>query len=71
VQNVTNALLDEVREAKGLTSDYQLAKLMAVRQQTVSSYRSGRTQMSDEIALKLASMIGKDAAKVLARARGR
>lgn len=67
VKNATNALLDEVREAKGISSDYALAKLLAVRQQTVSSYRSERTQMSDEIALQLATMIGKPAAPIFAQ----
>jgi predicted transcriptional regulator len=66
VRNASNALLDEVREIKGIESDYALAKLLGVRQQTVSSYRSGRTQMSDEIALRLALMIGKPAAPIFA-----
>jgi DNA-binding transcriptional regulator YdaS (Cro superfamily) len=66
MRNVTNTLLDEIREAKGIASDYALAKLLGVRPQTVSNYRKGRTQMSDEMALRAARMMGKRLAPLLA-----
>jgi predicted transcriptional regulator len=66
VRNTTTDLLDDVREAKGIASDYALAKLLGVRQQTVSSYRSGRTQLSDGMALRVAKMIGRPPAPILA-----
>lgn len=65
--NATTALVDEFKQAKGVPSDYALAKLLNVRQQTVSNYRSGRTQMSDEIALRVAEALGRPAAAVLAQ----
>jgi plasmid maintenance system antidote protein VapI len=57
--------LDEVQEVKGLTSDYALAQLLGVKPQTISNYRQGRTQMSDEMALRVARMMGRPAALVL------
>jgi plasmid maintenance system antidote protein VapI len=66
MRNVTNTLLDEVREIKGVTSDYALAKLLGVRPQTVSNYRRGRTQMSDEMALRAARMMDRRLAPLLA-----
>ena len=67
VKNTTTALLDEVREAKGLRSDYALAKLLNVRTQTITSYRTGRTQMSDEMALRATRVLGRAAAPVFAQ----
>jgi len=67
LRTVTTSLLDEVREAKGIGSDYALAKLLAVRQQTISNYRGGRTQMSDEIVLRVARMMGRAAAPLFAQ----
>jgi transcriptional regulator with XRE-family HTH domain len=67
VRNTSTDLLDEIREVKGITSDYKLAKLLGVRQQTISSYRSGRTQASDEIALRAATIIGRSPGPLLAQ----
>lgn len=66
MRNVTTALLDAVREEKGIASDYALAKLLRVRQQTVSNYRNGRTRVNDEIAVRIAHMLGRPAAPLLA-----
>ncbi len=43
----------------GATSDYRLAKLLSLEPTTVSNYRNGRSQASDEIALKLAAAINR------------
>jgi predicted transcriptional regulator len=67
VKNTTTALLNEVRESKGLRSDYALAKLLSVRTQTITSYRTGRTQMSDEMALRTARILGRAAAPIFAQ----
>jgi plasmid maintenance system antidote protein VapI len=67
VKNTTTDLLDEVREIKGLGSDYALAKLLDVRTQTITSYRTGRTQMSDEMALRAARVLGRAPAPVFAQ----
>jgi len=67
VKNATTDLLDEIRDTKGLTSDYQVAKLLEVRSQTITSYRTGRTQMNDEMALRATRVLGRDPAPVLAQ----
>jgi transcriptional regulator with XRE-family HTH domain len=67
VKNATTDLLDEVRKIKGLDSDYAIAKLLDVRTQTISSYRTGRTQMSDEMALRATRILGRPAAPFFAR----
>jgi plasmid maintenance system antidote protein VapI len=65
LRTVTTSLLDEVLEAKGVVSDYALAKLLQVRQQTISNYRNGRSQMSDVIAMRVARMMGRSPAPIL------
>jgi hypothetical protein len=67
VGNTTTDLLDEVKKAKGIESDYGLAKRLDVLPQTISNYRKGRTQMSDEIAVAMAAMVGRPAAPILAQ----
>jgi transcriptional regulator with XRE-family HTH domain len=70
MRNATIEILDELRETKGLQSDYKLAKLLDVRQQTVSNYRNNRTQMTDEIAYRAARMLGRPPGPILARLAG-
>jgi hypothetical protein len=67
VQNATTNLLDEVRKVKGVVSDYALAKLLAVRQQTITNCRSGRTQMNGAIAIRVARMMAQPPASLLAQ----
>jgi hypothetical protein len=63
--------LDDVRETKSIESDYRLPRLFGVRQQTVSRYRSGCTQMSDDMALRVATMIEKPLGPMFPRAGDR
>jgi plasmid maintenance system antidote protein VapI len=65
VGNTTIDLLDEVEKHEGIT-DYEVAKRLGIRPQAVSHYRKGRTRLSDENAVKLCAMIGKDPQPVLA-----
>ena len=67
MKNTTTGLLDEIREIKGLGSDYAVAKLLDVRTQTITSYRTGRTQMSDEMALRAVRVLGRAPAPVFAQ----
>ena len=67
MKNTTTDLLDEIRDIKGLGSDYAVAKLLEVRTQTITSYRTGRTQMSDEMALRAARVIGRAPAPLFAQ----
>jgi transcriptional regulator with XRE-family HTH domain len=48
-----------------LTSDYQLAKFLGVRQQTVSNYRNRKSGLDETMALKIADALGVDPAHVL------
>lgn len=65
--NTTTDLMDTVKETKGIRSDYALAKRLGVLPQTISNYRHGRTQMADEIAVAMASMIDRPPAPILAQ----
>lgn len=65
--NTTTDLIDAVKEAKGIPSDYALAKRLGVKPQTISNYRHGRSQMSDETAVAMAAMIGRAPAPILAQ----
>jgi plasmid maintenance system antidote protein VapI len=67
VGNTTTDLIDAVKEAKGIRSDYALAKRLGVLPQTISNYRHGRTQMADEIAVAMATMIDRAPAPILAQ----
>lgn len=53
----TTELLDAVKRQHGLTSDYQLAKLLAMQTARISHYRAGRRFLSDETALQVAKLL--------------
>src|SRR5258708_29549327 len=61
----TVQFLDAVRARYGLTSDYQLAKLLGLKQQAISHYRKGRT-WGAETAVKVAELLKLPAVYVLA-----
>ncbi len=62
----TVEFLDAVKVAYGLTSDYQLAKKLAVTHSSISHYRSGRNFMDDSLAVKVAYLLDVDPLSVLA-----
>jgi transcriptional regulator with XRE-family HTH domain len=62
----TIEFLDAVKARHQLTSDYQLAKLLGVKQQTISSYRIGRSRLDEEMALRVAAELDLEPAHVLA-----
>ncbi len=57
--------LDEVMRRKRIPSDYALAKALGVAKQTISRYRTVGGQFDDEVALRVADMLGIDAGIVL------
>jgi transcriptional regulator with XRE-family HTH domain len=61
----TTELLDLVKAAHGLTSDYQLAKFMSWTTQSVSNYRNGRHSLGEPQALQVAEALGIDPGYVL------
>lgn len=62
----TIELLDAVKARHGLTSDYQLAKMMGFNTSRVSHYRGGRRLLSDETAIQIAELLNRPAGEVLA-----
>ena len=60
-------LLSDVRQVEGIESDYALAQRLDVLPQTISNYRKGRTQMSDEIAVAMAALMDRAPAPILAQ----
>lgn len=60
--------LAAVKAARGITSDYALAKLLGVKQTTISSYRAGRSRMDDDVALAIAEILGVHPLQVIATA---
>ncbi len=62
----TVQLMDRIKKTHGIQSDYQLAKFLGVTQQSVSNWRRGKSAFDDEIALKVADLLGLDRGQVLA-----
>ncbi len=70
VRNTTNVLLDQIREAKGLNSDYALAKVLNVNHGAIGHYRGGRSHMRDDLVLLAAKMLGLAPAPLLNQIAG-
>lgn len=60
--------LDRAKAAKGLKTDYALAKALHKTPSTVLGYRAGRSAPDDEVATALAEMIGINPLEVIAAA---
>ena len=67
----TTELLDAVKAAKGITTDYALAKELGLPTQRISDYYKGRgTRYPDEFTcLQIARALGRDYAEVQAAVR--
>ena len=62
----TLQFLDAVKARHSIESDYKLAKLMGVGQQTISNYRNRKSTMDDSMVLKVANLLEEDPGIVLA-----
>lgn len=62
----TRSLLQAVKAAQGITSDYRLARFLGVTDNTVGNWQHGRSRPDDATAVRLAELAGLDAAEVLA-----
>lgn len=62
----TTELLDAVKAALDLPSDYALAHTLGVSRQRVSMWRTSREGLGDEMALKVAGLLEIDPGYVLA-----
>lgn len=51
-----NDFLDQVKANSGIQSDYKLAQVMNVTQNTISNYRHGRSRPDDLVLSKLAQL---------------
>ncbi len=50
--------LDALQKSLNLPSDYAVAKALKISKQSMSNYRTGRTQFDDEISAKVANALG-------------
>ena len=62
----TTNYLDEVKAARALPSDYALAKLLGITQQSIQAYRSGRSALGIETAMRVGEILGIDGHAVYA-----
>lgn len=61
----TIALLDAVKARHGLKSDYAAAELLGMTRSQISRYRNGQDFFGDEVAIKVASLLGEDPGLIL------
>lgn len=66
MSNTTNAVLDRIARRHGLRSDYAIAKAFGCRQTRISSYRHGKSQMDDRVAVEAAKLSGDDPVRLIA-----
>jgi predicted transcriptional regulator len=64
----TLEFLEAVKEKRGITSDYALAKVLGITQAGVSSYRTGKSGLSDDVALTVAEILQLHPMQVIASA---
>lgn len=62
----TQEYLDEVRRCLNLPSDYALQKPLELSKGQISNYRTGRDNLSNRIAVKVAKLTKKDPLQVIA-----
>ena len=62
-------LMDRAKAAAGIPSNYRLARVLDVTENTVSNWKHGRKLPDESTALRLAEMAGLDAGEVLASVR--
>jgi hypothetical protein len=66
MMHTTSQILDAISARYDGCSDYRLAKLLTTSSQTVSGWRSGRTRLSLDYALKAAALLDWEPAYVVA-----
>lgn len=64
----TKDYLDEIKEKKGIKSDYALAKYLKTTKQTISRYRVEKNRIDDYMALKVAEALDINPLEVIAAA---
>ena len=61
----TTQYLDDVKIKLGISSDYALAKALGVAKQTVSRWSQGKGYFDDDIAIRVAEILGVHPAIIL------
>lgn len=64
--NNTQQLLAEAKTALRISSDYGLAKALGLTRQAVSHYQCGRRQLDNDVAFRLADLLHRDPAAIIA-----
>ena len=62
----TSALLAAAKQAQGIPSNYRLARVLDVPENTVGRWHTGRSKPDDVYAARLAEMAGLDVGQVVA-----
>lgn len=57
--------IDALRQAYNLQSDYAVAKLLQIKTQQVYQYRKDTHHFGDDVAIRVASLLGIDATQVI------
>ncbi len=66
--SLTLQYLDQAKVRLHLPSDYALSKKLGVTTSAISNYRSGRSRIDDDVALKVAQILGLNPLEVIAAA---
>lgn len=61
----TMELIERLKAAHGGASDYRIAQILAVKPQTVSNWKKGRSTMGDEVGMRAAELLELDPVKVV------
>jgi len=65
--NTTNKLLNDLMKRYGLRSDYAISKFLNCSHSRISHYRNGRATMDDLMAYRIADLLGRDPAELVAK----
>jgi transcriptional regulator with XRE-family HTH domain len=64
--DTTNRLLDRCKESIGARSDYRLAQVLDISKTAITHWRNGRTRPDDLSVIKIAELMRRDPAAVIA-----
>lgn len=66
----TNQILDKAKEKLGISSDYELSKLLEIKSKgKISNYRTGYSKPDDEMCFKLAEILEEEPQAIIAAVR--
>lgn len=65
----TAEILDKSKEKLGLSTDYQLAKFLNIRNTRIGNYRTGHRTPDEEMCFRLAEILEEEPAAIIAAVR--